>query len=112
MLKLKDVKKGKKKRALKRPDKKRTRRVTGQRQGVSIDSRPTTEVKERYRSRVREEREKAGIMKQVDLARMVGVRRQFIHQLEEQQTFLSSPMALILSEIFGCSLDDLYEKVN
>lgn len=110
---MKDVaaKKRKKKRTLKRPDKKKTK-ITGPRQGVSTDTRPTTEVKERYRSRVREEREKAGIMKQVDLARMVGVRRQFIHQLEEQRIFLSSPMALILSEIFGCSLDDLYEKVN
>jgi len=109
MLKLKDVKKTKKK-ALKRPSKKK--KILPKKKTTAEDSRPTSEVKARYRCRVKEEREKAGIMKQVDLARQIGVRRQFIFQLEEGEIFLSSPMALILCEIFGCKMDDLYEEIN
>lgn len=67
-------------------------------------------VAHRYRNRVRECRLKAMIAKQEQLATMSGISRTIISALENDRLFLSSAYALILAEVLGCTLDDLYER--
>jgi DNA-binding XRE family transcriptional regulator len=66
-------------------------------------------VARQYRNRVRECRLKAMVARQEELARMTGIGRTTISALENNRLFLSAPYALIIAEVLGCSLDDLYE---
>lgn len=65
-----------------------------------------------YRNRVRECRLRAMVAKQEDLANMTGISRSTINALENNRLFLSSPYALLIAEVLGCKLDELYEKRN
>jgi DNA-binding XRE family transcriptional regulator len=65
-----------------------------------------------YRNRVRECRLKALIPKQEVLSKKTGIPRSTINALENNKLFLSSQYALIIRDVLGCSLDDLYEKKN
>lgn len=66
-------------------------------------------VRRRYRNRVRECRLGAMVAKQDELAKLTGIGRTTISALENNRLFLSAPYALIIAEVLGCSLDDLYE---
>jgi len=63
-----------------------------------------------YRNRVRDCRLRALIAKQEDLADRTGISRTTINALENNRLFLSSAYALLIAEVLGCKLDDLYEK--
>ena len=69
-----------------------------------------TNVRSRYRNRVRERRLMATVATQDELARMTRIGRTTISALENNRLFLSSPYALIIAEALGCTLDDLFEK--
>ena len=63
-----------------------------------------------YRNRVLECRLRAMVRTQQDLARRTGINRTTISALERNRIFLSSYHALVIAEVLGCSLDDLYGK--
>ena len=63
-----------------------------------------------YRNRVRECRLQALVAHQDDLANMTGISRSTINALENNRLFLSSAYALLIAEVLGCKLDELYEK--
>ena len=65
-----------------------------------------------YRNRVRECRLRALVPTQTHLARLCGIDRTTISHLENQRLFLSIHNALAIKEALGCSLDDLYQKVE
>ena len=67
-------------------------------------------VARRYRNCVRECRLRAMVAKQEDLAKMTGINRSTINALENNRLFLSSHYALLIAEVLGCSLDQLYER--
>jgi DNA-binding XRE family transcriptional regulator len=52
------------------------------------------------------------IAKQENLARMTGISRSTINAIENNRIFLSAPYALLIAEVLGCKIDDLYEKRN
>jgi DNA-binding XRE family transcriptional regulator len=52
------------------------------------------------------------IATQEELARLTGIDRTTISAIENNRLFLSSPYALIFKEVLGCSLDDLFERVD
>ena len=64
----------------------------------------------RYRNRVLQCRLAAGIGKQKDLAERTGIHRSTINALEQNELFLSSHYALLIAEVLGCTLDDLFER--
>lgn len=66
----------------------------------------------RYRNRVRECRLQAMVSKQETLAQETGISRSTISALENNKLFLSSPYALLIAEVLGCALGDLYEEVS
>lgn len=69
------------------------------------------EVRARYRNRLRECRLRGLIINEAELARRTGIERTTISALENNHRFLSIEQALLIREVLGCSLDDLYEKV-
>lgn len=73
-------------------------------------ARVTNQVKQQYRSRVLERRLQAGIATQKELAERTGIPPTVLSDLESGRLFLSSAYALKISEVCGCSLDDLFEK--
>ena len=70
------------------------------------------EVKSKYRNRVLQERLRAGIKTQKELAERMGIRPSTMCDIEGNKIFLSSIYALRIIEELGCSLDDLYEVRN
>ena len=70
-----------------------------------------TEVRSRYRNRLRECRLKGLIISEAELARRTGIERTIISALENNRRFLCIEHALLIKEILGCSLDDLYGPV-
>jgi len=69
-------------------------------------------VKKQYVNRVRECRLLAMIPKQEDLSKLTGISRGIINALENNRLFLSSYYALLISEVLGCRLEELYERKN
>lgn len=67
-------------------------------------------VKARYENRVKIYRLKALIDKQAELARLTGIPRSTLNNIENNKIFLSSYYALLISEALGCSISDLYLK--
>ncbi len=63
---------------------------------------------QQYRNRVRECRLRAIVGKQEELAKMTGIPRSTINALENNRLFLSSQYALLIRDVLGCTLDDLY----
>ncbi len=72
----------------------------------------TKEVKRRYRGCVLQCRLKAGIAKQKELAERTGISQSILSDLESCRLFLSTPYALRIREVCGCTLDELYEEVG
>jgi len=70
-----------------------------------------SEVRTRYRNRLRECRLRGLIISEAELARRTGIERTTISTLENNRRFLSIEQALLIREVLGCSLDDLYEPV-
>ena len=69
------------------------------------------EMRSRYQNRVRECRLRGLIISEAELSRRTGIERTTISALENNRRFLSAEHALLIKEVLGCSLDDLYEKV-
>ena len=70
-----------------------------------------SEVRARYRNRVRECRLRGLIISEAELARRTGIERTTMSALENNRRFLSIEHALLISEVLGCTLDQLYEQV-
>jgi len=70
-----------------------------------------SEVRSRYRNRLRECRLKGLIISEAELARRTGIERTIISALENNRRFLCIEHALLIREVLGCPLDDLYEPV-
>jgi len=70
-----------------------------------------SEVHSRYRNRLRECRLKGLIISEAELARRTGIERTIISALENNRRFLCIEHALLIKEVLGCPLDDLYEPV-
>ena len=71
-----------------------------------------TKIARRYRNRVRECRLLAMIARQEELSRRTGISRTILSALENNHLFLSAPYALLITEVLGCRLDDLYERTD
>ena len=69
------------------------------------------EMRSRYRNRVRECRLRALIISEAELSRRTGIERTTLSALENNRRFLCIEHALLLKEVLGCSLDDLYNRV-
>ncbi len=69
------------------------------------------DVRARYRNRLRECRLRGLIVSEMELARRTGIERTVISALENNRRFLSIEHALLIREVLGCALDDLYEEV-
>ena len=70
-----------------------------------------SEVRARYRNRVRECRLRGLIISEAELSRRTGIERTTLSALENNRRFLSIENALLIKEVLGCSLDELYEQV-
>jgi transcriptional regulator with XRE-family HTH domain len=78
-----------------------------------IDQRPIrNEMRSRYRNRVRECRLRGLIISEAELSRRTGIERTTLSALENNRRFLCIEHALLIREVLGCSLDDLYEKIS
>jgi transcriptional regulator with XRE-family HTH domain len=51
------------------------------------------------------------IISEAELARRTGIERTTLSALENNRRFLSIEHALLIKEVLGCSLDDLYERI-
>ena len=67
-------------------------------------------VRRKYFNRVRQCRLKALVETQVDLARLTGIPRTTLNNIENNKTFLSSYYGLLIAEALGCSISDLYQR--
>lgn len=72
----------------------------------------TVDIKRRYRNQVRLCRLRAGIPTVAILARVLGISRSMVSELEHQRRFLCAPHALVIAEALKCRLDDLYLRVE
>ena len=70
-----------------------------------------SEVRCRYRNRLRQCRLRGLIISEAELARRTGIERTILSALENNRRFLGIEHALLIKEVVGCSLDDLYEPV-
>ena len=68
-----------------------------------------SEVRARYCNRLRQCRLRGLIISEAELARRTGIERTTISALENNRRFLSIEQALLIREVLGCSLDDLYQ---
>ena len=66
-------------------------------------------IRKGYRNTVLLLRLQAGFVKQKDFAEKTGISPQTVSEIESNKRFLSSPYALRIAEVLGCSLDDLFE---
>lgn len=71
-----------------------------------------SELRSRYRNRLRECRLRGLIISEAELARRTGIERTTLSALENNRRFLGIEHALLIKEVVGCSLDDLYEQVH
>lgn len=78
---------------------------------ISTEKAIHSEVRTRYRNRVRECRLRGLIISEAELSRRTGIERTTLSALENNRRFLSIEHALLIREILGCSLDDLYEQL-
>ena len=67
-----------------------------------------SEIRSRYRNRVRECRLRGLIISEAELGRRTGIERTALSALENNRRFLCIEHALLIREVLGCSLDDLY----
>jgi len=70
-----------------------------------------SEVRSRYRNRLRECRLRGLIISEAELARRTGIERTIISALENNRRFLCIEHALLIREVLGCTLDELYEQI-
>ena len=70
------------------------------------------EMRSRYHNRVRECRLRGLIISEAGLSRRTGIERTTLSALENNRRFLCIEHALLIREVLGCSLDDLYERVQ
>lgn len=70
-----------------------------------------SEIRLRYRNRLRECRLRGLIISEAELARRTGIQRTSVSALENNRRFLAIEHALLIKEVLGCTLDDLYEPV-
>jgi len=68
-------------------------------------------VRGRYRNRLRECRLRGLVVSIAELSRRTGIDRTALSALENNRRFLCIEHALLIKEVLGCSLDDLYEPV-
>jgi DNA-binding XRE family transcriptional regulator len=68
------------------------------------------EIRTRYRNRLRECRLRALIISEAELSRRTGIQRTTLSALENNRRFLPIEHALLIKEVLGCNLDDLYER--
>jgi putative transcriptional regulator len=68
-------------------------------------------VKIQVTNRVRERRERLGLTQQ-ELAEAAGVSRQSIISIERGRYVPSLPLALRFAEIFGCPIEELFQRVE
>lgn len=76
------------------------------------ENRIHSEVRLRYRNRLRQCRLRGLIISEAELARRTGIERTTVSALENNRRFLCIEHALLIKEILGCSLDDLYEQAD
>ncbi len=69
-----------------------------------------SEMRSRYYNRVRECRLRGLIISEAELGRRTGIERTTLSALENNRRFLCIEHALLIKEVLGCSLDDLYDK--
>lgn len=65
-------------------------------------------VAEKYCNRVKECRLKLSNLTQKELAEKTGISQNIVNAIENNRLFLSSPHALLIAEVLGCKLDELY----
>lgn len=70
-----------------------------------------SEIRLRYRNRLRECRLRGLIISEAELARRTGIQRTSVSALENNRRFLAIEHALLIKEVLGCTLDELYEPV-
>jgi transcriptional regulator with XRE-family HTH domain len=70
-----------------------------------------SEIRTRYRNRLRECRLRGLIISEAELARRTGIQRTTLSALENNRRFLPIEHALLIREVLGCTLDELYERV-
>ena len=70
------------------------------------------EMRSRYRNQVRECRLRGLIISEAELSRRTGIERTTLSALENNRRFLCIEHALLIREVLGCSLDDLYQRVQ
>ena len=70
------------------------------------------EIRARYQNRVRECRLRGLIISEAELSRRTGIERTALSALENNRRFLCIEHALLIREVLGCSLDDLYNRVQ
>ncbi len=71
-----------------------------------------SEMRSRYLNRVRECRLRGLVISEAELSRRTGIERTTLSALENNRRFLCIEHALLIREVLGCSLDDLYERVQ
>ncbi|RLC94653.1 MAG: hypothetical protein DRI39_02150 [Chloroflexi bacterium] len=81
------------------------------RRGIPKKNPARAGVRARYRNRVRECRLRGLIISEAELARRTGIERTTLSALENNRRFLSIEHALLIREVLGCSLDELYEQI-
>ncbi len=77
-----------------------------------IESTLRVAVHRRYKNRLRECRLRALVISEAELSRRTGIERTTLSALENNRRFLSIEYALLVKEVLGCPLDDLYELVE
>ena len=78
--------------------------------GAILDRMLLKMVRNRYKNRVKQCRLKALVETQADLAKLTGISRSTLNNIENNKIFLSSYYGLLIAEALGCSLSDLYER--
>src|SRR3989304_6089412 len=69
-----------------------------------------SEIRSRYLNRVRECRLRGLIISEAELSRRTGIERTALSALENNRRFLFIEHALLMKDVLGCSLDDLYVR--
>ena len=67
-------------------------------------------VKRRFRNNVLLKRLQAGFKTQKGFAESLGICPSVLCQIESDKRFLSAPIALRITEVLECKLDDLFIK--
>jgi len=71
-----------------------------------------SEMHSRYQNRVRQCRLRGLIISEAELSRRTGIERTTLSALENNRRFLCIEHALLIREVLGCSLDDLYDRIQ